>query len=155
MYELPWNSVDGKIYKSINVKSRDKWVNMGAWIMSFGLIFLGILTKYKITIIFGVLFLLTLLMERHVVVTNRGLEIFYQMKITKSYDLWKWDDLEALTYEIDPKHRNAILFYFTKGDRTKKFYFPLDNKEGILSTAKKQNRNIKIYDGEKERKKMK
>lgn len=67
----------------------------------FAVIFQG---GYALSAIFAVLYALALLMEKSVAVTNRGLEIFHDMRLTTNYELWAWADIYSITYEPDPKN---------------------------------------------------
>ena len=69
---LPWESLEGPIYHAKELKPRKKWVYIGGWILSAALILGGIITPYHILILFGLLYVLTLLMKKDVVVTERG-----------------------------------------------------------------------------------
>ena len=83
---LPWESVSGPIYTARPLKPRKKWVTVGGWILSVVLILGGLITPYRILILFGVLYLLTMLAVKDTVITSRGVEVFYQMRITTHYD---------------------------------------------------------------------
>lgn len=83
---LPWDSLEGPIYHARELKPRKQWVTYGCWILSAALIIGGIVTPYRVAAVFGVLYILTLLMKKDTVITERGLEIFYQMRITTHYD---------------------------------------------------------------------
>lgn len=149
-FDLPWKDLDSSIYESA-VKSEKKFVKMYAWGLSILLIGLGFFTKIKLTIMLGALLLITVWTKKYVVVTERGLEIFYDMKITKSYQLWRWEELYALTHEFVPENRSLIRLYFTKDDRTKRFDFKREHLTDIVAYAKKSNKKIKIFDAAKQK----
>ena len=96
---LPWESLETPIYYPKELKPRKKWVYTGGWILSAALILGGIITPYRILLLFAVLYILTLLMRKDVAVTERGLEIYYQMKITTHYDFWQWKEIDSLLLE--------------------------------------------------------
>ena len=60
---LPWESLPGPVYTARPLKPRKKWVSVGGWILSTVLIVGGIFTPYRILIVFGILYLLTMLSE--------------------------------------------------------------------------------------------
>ncbi|WBW50317.1 hypothetical protein O6R05_01890 [Peptoniphilus equinus] len=155
MSNLPWTNVNGAKYLSSGKTEHSEWSVRGGWMMAVVLIAAGLFTPYRFTSIFGILFVLALLMKKIVAVTERGLEIFHEMYITTSYELWPWDVIDALTYEPDPKNGDKVLLYFTKDVRTKKLSFPKAYRDPIVQMAKRQNKSIKIYDGVKERQLMK
>ncbi|WP_050747982.1 MULTISPECIES: hypothetical protein [Peptoniphilus] len=151
--KLPWASIDSPIYTNREIKPRKDWVIAGGWIMTAILIISGFTTKYKISLVFGVLYALALLMIKYVAVTNRGLEIFYDMKIMKHYELWEWKDIFALTHEKNIDYPEIIAIYFSKGDRSKRLFFDKRDKNAIIQMAKSLNPEIKIYDAEDEKRK--
>ncbi len=61
---LPWDSLEGPIYHARELKPRKQWVTYGCWILSAALIIGGIVTPYRVAAVFGVLYILTLLMKK-------------------------------------------------------------------------------------------
>lgn len=142
---LPWESVDGPKYSPKELKPRQKWVTVGSWFMCALLIFGGLTTKYRIAAIFGLLYILALLMVKSVAVTSRGLEIFYQMRITTHYDFLSWQDIRAVTRE-DKGHAELVALYFANDIKSKRLFFTKSDAEKIMQLAKTQNAAIKVGD---------
>ena len=111
------------------------------------------MTRWKTLYLFAGLYVLALLMEKYVTVTQRGLEIFHQMQITTNYERWDWKDIYAVTHEPDPSDKRRTILYFTKGDRTKRNFYRNDDAKEIVKLAKKQNPEIRIFDGQETRNK--
>lgn len=153
MKELPWNTLDGKIYSAKELKPRKQWVQIGGWILAIALIACGILTKYKVTLIFGVLYLITMATHREQVVTDRGVEIFHDMKITTNYDLWKWEDLNSIIIE-DAKHESLVRLHFGKGDKEKALFFDRAESKEIVKLAEKKNPGIRVIKANSSGRKM-
>ena len=149
---LPWESVPGDHYSAIDTRQKG-WVRVGGWLLVAALLLGGAITRWRIALVFALLYALALLMEKHVAVTRRGLEIFHQMQVTTNYERWDWADIYAVTHEPDPKQGGQTILYFTKGDRTKRNYFTNEDAKEILKLAKKQNPEIRIYDGKETRNK--
>lgn len=135
---LPWDGIAGPIYQARELKPRKPWINYFAWAMTGLLIVGGLTTKYRIALVFGVLFILTLVTKRDIVITSRGLEIFHQMRITTNYEFWPWSDISVVTRD-DEKDPKLVTLYITRGDRTKRLYFLRAESEAILKLAKEQN----------------
>lgn len=152
---FPWESVPGPHYLACDTTQRKGWVKAGGWVLVAALLIAGAVTRWKIALVFGILYTLALLMEKTVAVTQRGLEIFHQMQITTNYERWDWPDIFSVTHELDPKHDGQTILYFTKGDRTKRSSFNSGDAMEILKLAKKLNPEIKIYDGKETRDKAK
>ena len=73
---LPWSSTAGPKYSARDLKPRKKWVTAGSWMMSGLLLVGGIITPYRIAFVFGILYILALMMKKDTVVTARGIEIY-------------------------------------------------------------------------------
>ena len=143
--KLPWDD-DSEAIKYVYVNPRKNFSEKYAYIITSILIILGITTKYKLTLILALLLLLSLISKRYVAVSAKGLEMYTDMKITHTYNVWEWSDIEAVTYEKKAEEPKLILLYFTKGDVTKRFFFDEKDKESVFEVAKKHNKKIKIYD---------
>ncbi|NMW85710.1 hypothetical protein HKO22_08175 [Peptoniphilus sp. AGMB00490] len=143
--KLPWDD-DSEAIKYVYVNPRKSFSEKYAYIITSILILLGIFTKYKLTIVLAGLLLLSLLTKRYVAASAKGLEMYTDMKITKTYNVWDWSEIEAITYEKKPEQPKLTLLYFTKGDITKRFFFTEEDKERVFEVARKHNKKIKIYD---------
>ncbi|SUB57517.1 hypothetical protein [Peptoniphilus lacrimalis] len=148
-FDLPWKDLDGNIYSYIDVKNRKNYVNYIAWFLTILFALIGFFTVYRIGLFIALVLFLTLVYKRYVVVTSRGLEIFYNIFISKSYEIWDWEDIYALTYANDYDYKDLKIIYFTKGDITKRFYFKSEDLQGIISLAKSKSKKIKIFDAAK------
>ncbi len=142
---LPWESLETPVYYPKELKPRKKWVYTGGWILSAALILGGIITPYRILLLFAILYILTLLMEKDVAVTERGLEIYYQMKITTHYDFWQWKEIDSLLLE-DRNQRDFWHCILSKEIRASVSFLPRENAKQIQVLARKKNSRIKMAD---------
>lgn len=142
---LPWESVDGPKYYPKELKPRKKWVTAGSWIMSVFLILGGLVTQYHVAAVFGLLYLLALMMVKTTAVTSRGVEIYYQMKITTHYDFLGWDEIRAVTRE-DRGHPDLVALYFANDIKSKRLFFTKSDAEKIMKLATERNPGIKVGD---------
>lgn len=142
---LPWESVEGSKYYSKELKPRKKWVTVGSWIMSGLLILGGLVTQYHVAAVFGLLYLLALMMVKTTAVTSRGVEIYYQMKITTHYDFLSWDEIRAVTRE-DRGHPDLVALYFANDIKSKRLFFTRSDAKKIMELAKERNPDIKVGD---------
>ena len=143
--KLPWDD-DSEAIKYVYVNPRNKFSEKYAYMITSLLIILGIFTKYKLTVVLALLLLLSLITKRYVAASSKGLEMYTDMKITKTYKLWEWSEIDAITYEKVPNQKGKILLYFTKGDVTKRFFFDENDQDRGFEVAKSHNKKIKIYD---------
>lgn len=150
----PWDQLDGPIFYSVPAKERKAYVEPMMWVMSFLLIALGIWRKIWLSTILGILEILSLLMDKEIVVTSRGLESYNQMWITDNHEIWPWEEISSVTFETFTDQRNKICLYFTKGDRSRKLFFKRKDWGPIQKLAKEKNPPITIYDGNEFKKQM-
>ncbi len=144
---LPWESVEPPIYVSRVPKPRKKWVTVGGWLLVALLLLGGLTTKYKIALVFAVLYTLTLLTQKEAAVTTRGLEIFYQMQITTHYDFFPWERITSIVRE-DRDHPDFIRLHFGFEATEKALFFTRADAAGVEKLAKMKNPVIRIVDYE-------
>lgn len=140
---LPWAELPGPIYQTRELKPRKPYVVYTCWAMVALLLVGGIFTRFKIALIFSALYALTLLTRKDSVVTQRGLEIFYQMKITTNYNFWPWAEINAIVVE-DRNHPELIALHFGRGNASKRFFFTRQDTQEVLILAKEKNPGIPI-----------
>ena len=140
---LPWADLTGPIYTPRELKPRKPHVIYACWAMVILLLVGGIVTRFKIALIFAALYGLTLLSQKDVAVTERGLEIFYQMKITTNYNFWPWAEINAIVVE-DRNHPELIALHFGQGNASKRFFFTRPDTEKILVLAREKHPGVPI-----------
>lgn len=145
--QLPWDSLSGPVYRARVLKPRKRWVTAGCWILCAFLIVFGLATRYRIGIVFGVLYILVLLMKKDIAVTDRGLEIYYQMRITTHYDFWPWEEMAAVIRE-DRRHPEMVALHFGRGNSSKQFFFTRRDSGDIMDMARKKNKKILVRDAD-------
>ncbi|MEH2940680.1 hypothetical protein [Lawsonibacter sp. JLR.KK007] len=140
---LPWAGLDGPIYTPRELKPRKPYVIYTCWAMVVLLLVGGIVTRFKIALMFGALYALTLLTIKDVAITRRGLEIFYQMRITTNYNFWPWSEINAIVIE-DRSHPELIALHFGRGNASKRFFFTRQDTQDILILAREKNPGVPI-----------
>lgn len=140
---LPWADLPGPIYVPQELKPRKTYVTYTCWAMVIVLLAGGIFTRWKIALIFGALYTLTLLTKKDIAVTQRGLEIFYQMRITTSYNFWPWEEINAIVVE-DRNHPELIALHFGHGNASKRFFFPRKDTQDVLLLAREKHPGIPV-----------
>ena len=145
--QLPWNSISGPIYRARVLKPRQRWVTNGCWVLCVFLIVFGYTTRYRIGIVFGVLYILVLLMKKDIAVTERGLEIYYQMRITTHYDFWPWEEMAAVIRE-DRRHPELVALHFGKGNASKQFFFTRGDSDAIMAMAREKKKKLLVRDAD-------
>ena len=124
-HSLPWESVPPPIYPAqASLKPRKKWVQVGGWILVVVLLLFGISTRSRnpllafVSLAFSVLYLLTLMTKKSAALTNRGLEIFYDMQFTTNYEFYPWEDINAIVCE-DRGHADMVRLHIGHGNTEK------------------------------------
>ena len=140
---LPWADLTGPIYTPRELKPRKPYVIYTCWAMVALLLVGGIFTRFKIALIFGALYALTLLTRKDAAVTGRGLEIFYQMRITTNYNFWPWAEINAIVVE-DRNHPELIALHIGRGSASKRFFFTRQDTQNILILAREKHPGIPI-----------
>ena len=143
--QLPWDSVPGPHYAARELEPRKKWVTVGGWILVAVLLLGGLATRYRVLLVFSALYALALLTKKDVVVTSRGLEINYQMRITTQYDFWSWDKIVSVTRE-DKNNPEVVALYFGMDNKAKRLYFTRPVAEQVLKLAKEVKPGITIQE---------
>lgn len=155
MKQVPWRQDASLKVEAPEKDYRKPWVapaGIAAGVMLFAL---GFISRYKITIVFGLVIVLANIMKKYIAFTVNGLETFYDMYFTSSHNIIEWKDIDAITYEDAKKRTDAIIVYVTRGDITKKVMFAKKDAKKIISFAKKCKPSVKVYDGNEYRRKMK
>lgn len=145
-HDFPWKDQTPQVV-SRQYSGQKPMVAKYGVIMAFFLIGMAFLTQYKITLVLGLLLLLALVTKRYAAVTPRGLEFFADMIFRTNHRLIPWSDLDAITYDKIPGQAETNIFYFTRGDVTKRVTFPSADRKRILSIAQEYQPDIRIYDG--------
>lgn len=140
---LPWADLTGPIYTPRELKPRKPYVIYACWAMVILLLVGGIFTPFKIALIFAALYGLTLLSKKDVAITERGLEIFYQMKITTNYNFWPWSEINAIVVE-DRNHPELIALHIGRGSASKRFFFTRPDTEKILVLAREKHPGVPV-----------
>ena len=151
---LPWESVPPPIYTARVPKPRKKWVTVGGWVLVAVLLTYGYASFQRnnmllacVSLVFAVMYTLTLLMKKDAVVTTRGLEIFYQMQITTQYDFFSWDRINSIVRE-DRAHPELVRLHIGYSSMEKALFFTKSDADAIIKLAKEKNPAIRVLDFE-------
>ncbi len=143
----PWEDLTTPMYEACEVKKQKTWVIYGSWLLSALLVVGGFTTKYKIAFFFAFILVMSLISKKRVMVTERGLESFMDMRFTSNYQLWPWEEIEALTQETNKNFPGVELLYFTRDLRTRRVFFREEDAKAIRKLAGQKNKKLKLFDG--------
>ena len=145
--KAPWEDLTTPMYEAVEVKKQKTWVIYGSWILSALLVVGGFTTKYKVAFFFAFILVMALISKKRVMVTERGLESFMDMRFTSNYQLWPWEEIEALTQETNKNFPGITLLYFTRDLRTRRVFFREEDAKAIRKLAGQKNKKLKLFDG--------
>lgn len=135
----------GKVYHAKKVKERKDYVKVLGWLASLLLIGYGIASGVWLGIILGLIMALALMLEQKELVTNRGLEVYYDCRVFDYTDVWSWDDITSVHRE-DQGHPTLVALHFGKGITTRRYCFTKADAEAIMALAKEKNPKISVGD---------
>ena len=149
---LPWESVPPPIFPAqLALKPRKKWVQVGGWVLVVLLLLYGLSQRGRnpmlsiISLVFSVMYLVTMMTKKDAALTSRGLEIFYNMQFTTHYEFFPWEDINAVVCE-DRGHADMVRLHIGHGNTEKALFFPRTQLGEIYAFAKKKNPAVRIMD---------
>ena len=138
-------SRSGKVYHAKKLKERKDYVKVLGWLASLLLIGYGIASNIWLGVLMGLIMALALRLEQKELVTNRGLEVYYDCRIFDYTDVWSWDDITSVHRE-DQGHPTLVALHFGKGINTRRYCFTKSDAEAIMALAKEKNPKISVGD---------
>ena len=149
---LPWESVPPPIFPAqLTLKPRKKGVQIGGWVLVVLLLLYGLSQRGRnpmlsiISLVFSVMYLVTMMTKKDAALTSRGLEIFYNMQFTTHYEFFPWEDINAVVCE-DRGHADMVRLHIGHGNTEKALFFPREDLDEIYAFIKKKNPAIRIMD---------
>lgn len=146
---LPWDSLPPPIYTARANKPRKKWVKIGGWVLVAALLLFGVssinrnLPLALISMIFSILYSITMVTVKDAAITCRGLEIFYNMQITTHYDFFAWEGINSIVIE-DRGDEKYVRLHIGYGNLEKALLFKRSEVSAICGYAKEQNPDIRV-----------
>ena len=150
---LPWDSLPPPIYTARAYKPRKKWVKIGGWVLVVVLLLFGVssfdrnLPLAVISMIFSILYSITMVTVKDAAITSRGLEIFYNMQITTQYDFFAWEDINSIVIE-DRGDDEYVRLHIGYSSLEKALFFKRSEVSAICKYAKEQNPDIRVLNHE-------
>lgn len=152
--DRPWRR-DHEAIEMRQLYFRKKWVMPYAFLLVFFCIGLGLFTKYRISLVLGLLVLLAVTTKRYAAVTGRGFEQFSNMFVMSNHRVTPWEEIDTVTYEKLEDHPETTMLYFTRGDVTMRAMFPTSERKRIIRLAQKYRPDVKVYNGAEFKEKIK
>ena len=137
----------GKVYHAKKLKERKDYVKVLGWLAALLLVGYGIAANVWLSIILGVIMALALMLEQKELVTDRGLEVYYDCRLFDYTDVWPWSDITSVHRE-DQGHPTLVAMHFGKGITTRRYCFTKADAEAIMALAKEKNPAISVGDAD-------
>ena len=88
-----------------------------------------------ISMIFSILYSITMVTVKDAAITCRGLEIFYNMQITTQYDFFAWEDINSIVIE-DRGDDEYVRLHIGYSSLEKALFFKRSEVSAICKYAK-------------------
>ena len=95
------------------------------------------------TIIVGALILLAMVLQKKTAVTERGIEVTYDMILFKRVELWSFDEIQEIHKELSPDG-NRYALHMMKDIMSKRLVFPIPVAEEVIALALAKNPRIHV-----------
>ena len=106
---------------------------------------LGIYISSWYTVLVGVLILSAMALNKKTAVTERGIEITYDMGLFKRVDLWSFDDIREIHKELSPD-RSKYALHMLKDVMSRRLVFSISDAEKVIELALEKNPDIHVAD---------
>lgn len=140
---MPWAG-EKTVVETHLLKPRTKAKVMCYAAVSLLLVFGGIVTKYKISIVFGVLYLLALMMKKSEVITSRGLEQYFKIFFIEKHYIFGWENVSQMVVETIKGNSNLKAVHIFVGDRDKKEFVKSKDVDKVVKLATIVNENLPV-----------
>ena len=102
--------------------------------------------------IVGALILLSMVLSKRTAVTEKGIEVTYDMVLFKRIDLWSFDEIKEIHKELSPEGTRYAL-HMMKDIMSKRLVFPIEEAEEVIELALEKNPKIHVafVDSQKKR----
>ena len=99
-------------------------MQVGGWVLVLLLLLYGVSLRGRnpllsiISLVFSVMYLVTMITKKNAALTSRGLEIFYNMQFTTNYECYPWEDISVIVCE-DRNHAELVRLHIGYGNAEK------------------------------------
>ncbi len=132
---MPWDD-EKNVVVTRPLKERSTAMTVGLIGMGVLLVAGGIMTQWKISTVFGVLYLLALLQKKAQAVTSRGLEQYFKIFFIKKHYVYEWDSITQMVIEKIKGNSEVKAAHIFVGDRDRKQYIRPQDVSKLEKLAK-------------------
>ncbi len=130
-------------YIPIDVKIIRKSTKVVAMALGVLCLVAGVYFQSIYAIVVGVFFLAAMVLNKKTAVTERGIEVTYDMVLFKRVDLWSFEEIREIHKELSPDGRKYAL-HMMKDIMSKRLVFPIPEAEKVIALAVEKNPKIHV-----------
>lgn len=129
----------------IDTKPMKKSTKIAALIAGIGCLALSIYIKSIYTAIVGALILAAMILSKKIAVTERGIEITYDMVLFSRVDLWSFEEIQEIHKELSPDRKKYAL-HMLKDVMSRRLVFTISDAQKVIDLALEKNPSIHVAD---------
>lgn len=130
-------------YIPIDVKIIRKSTKVVAMALGVLCLVAGVYFQSIYAIVVGVFILAAMVLNKKTAVTERGIEVTYDMVLFKRVDLWSFEEIREIHKELSPDGRKYAL-HMMKDIMSKRLVFPITEAEKVIALAVEKNPKIHV-----------
>ena len=130
-------------YIPIDVKIIRKSTKVVAMALGVLCLVAGVYFQSIYAIVVGVFILAAMEKKKKTAVTERGIEVTYDMVLFKRVDLWSFEEIREIHKELSPDGRKYAL-HMMKDIMSKRLVFPITEAEKVIALAVEKNPKIHV-----------
>ena len=130
-------------YIPIDVKIIRKSTKVVAMALGVLCLVAGVYFQSIYAIVVGVFILAAMVLNKKTAVTERGIEVTYDMVLFKRVDLWSFEEIREIHKELSPDGRKYAL-HMMKDIMSKRLVFPIKKEKKVIALAVEKNPKIHV-----------
>ena len=138
-------SASGREYVPLDVKVMKKSTRITALIAGVGLLVMGVVIRSVYTSLVGALLLAAMALNKKTAVTERGIEITYDIGVFKRVDLWRFEEIQEIHKELSPDKKKYAL-HIMRDVMSRRLVFYIPDAEEVIGLALEKNPAIHVAD---------
>ncbi|MBR3756258.1 MAG: hypothetical protein IKK48_04030 [Firmicutes bacterium] len=132
-------------YVSYDRKALRKSTRIAAVVAGIFMIGLAVYIKSWHAAFIGIVLLLAMVLQKEIAMTEKGLEVNYDMIVYQYKELWTYEEIEDIHKELSPDGTKMAL-HVMKDVMSRKLIYDLDVYEEVIALAQEKNPKIHVAD---------
>ena len=132
-------------YIPIDAKPMKKSTKIAALTAGIICVAVSIYIKSIYTALVGIIILAAMVLNKKIAVTERGIEITYDMVLFGRTDLWSFDEIQEIHKELSPDRKKYAL-HILKDVMSRRLVFLISDAEKVIELALEKKPAIHVSD---------